>query len=338
MYNNREEIHKTITKISDELRGSVDGWEFKAFVLGSLFYRFLSENITKYVNDSKIFEDYENTTDAAAEERKTEIKRNKGYYIKPSELFSNVCKSSQENKNLGETLRTVFKNIEESMKNEDGTNNFLGMFDDFDVDSNKLGNTTEKRNERLNQILTSINKMELNYDNSDVDVFGDAYEFLMQMYAGNAGKSGGEFYTPQEASELLARLATYGRESTKTIYDPTSGSGSLLMQAERIIGKENLDGIYGQEINNTSFNLSRINMILNNIPLSKINIACDDTLKEPHFLDKKFDVIVSNPPYSVPWNPSSELIKDPRFAPAGVLAPKSKGDWAFVMHCLHLLE
>lgn len=349
MINNREreELHKAIWSIADDLRGSVDGWDFKQYILGIMFYRYISENITNYINEGErkagcITFDYAKIEDSEAETIREEMVKVKGFFILPSELFANVCKRARDDENLNETLEKIFNNIENSAKGAESEDDFSGLFDDIDVNSNKLGATVGKRNEKLVKILEGIANINLgNYQDNQIDAFGDAYEFLMTMYASNAGKSGGEFYTPQEVSELLTKLAIVGKTSVNKVYDPACGSGSLLLKSAKILGKENVrNGFYGQEINLTTYNLCRINMFLHDIGYDKFDIACEDTLTTPqHWDDEPFEVIVSNPPYSIKWagDDNAVLINDPRYSPAGVLAPKSKADFAFIMHSLSWL-
>jgi len=344
----REELHRSIWNIANDLRGAVDGWDFKQYVLGIMFYRYISENLASYINKgewdagNKGF-DYAKMSDEEAEGAREGLVNEKGFFILPSELFCNVTTRATNDENLNETLEKVFNHIEESAKGTDSENDFAGLFDDLDVNSNKLGATVEKRNAKLAKILNDIAQMKLgNYQDNTIDAFGDAYEFLMSMYASNAGKSGGEFFTPQEVSELLTRLAVVGKTSINKVYDPACGSGSLLLQAIKILGKENIkQGFYGQEKNITTFNLCRINMFLHDVDFDKFNIACEDTLIAPqHWDDEPFDVIVSNPPYSIKWEGDDNpiLINDSRFSPAGVLAPKGKADLAFIMHSLAWLS
>lgn len=343
----RDELHKSIWSIADDLRGSVDGWDFKQYILGIMFYRYISENISNYINEGerkagdKNF-DYATLSDEVAESERQNLVKEKGFFILPSELFCNVCKKAKDDENLNETLEKIFNNIENSAKGAESEDDFSGLFDDIDVNSNKLGATVPKRNEKLVKILDGIAGINLGkYQDNSIDAFGDAYEFLMSMYASNAGKSGGEFYTPQEVSELLTRLAIVGKNSVNKVYDPACGSGSLLLKSAKILGKDNVrNGFYGQEINITTYNLCRINMFLHDIDYDKFNIACEDTLVSPqHWDDEPFEVIVSNPPYSIKWigDDNSILINDPRYSPAGVLAPKSKADFAFIMHSLSWL-
>ena len=343
----RAELHRTIWGIANDLRGSVDGWDFKQYVLGMLFYRYISENLSAYINDGEhdtgdILFNYANLTDTEAEQARDDLVKTKGFFILPSELFENVLQCATSDENLNETLETVFKNIEASAQGTDSETNFKGLFDDIDVNSNKLGGTVARRNERLVKLMNGVADMKLgDYQDNTIDAFGDAYEFLMGMYAGNAGKSGGEYYTPQEVSELLTRITLVGKTEVNKVYDPACGSGSLLLNFAKILGKENVrQGFFGQEINITTFNLCRINMFLHDIDFDKFDIGHGDTLTDPiHWDDEPFEAIVSNPPYSIKWagDDNPLLINDPRFSPAGVLAPKSKADLAFIMHSLSWL-
>lgn len=343
----RAELHRVIWNIANDLRGSVDGWDFKQYVLGMLFYRYISENITSYINrgewDSgrKDF-DYAKLSDSQAEELRDDLVKTKGFFILPGELFENVRIKSKKDENLNETLEKVFRKIEASALGTESEENFKGLFDDIDVNSNKLGSTVIKRNEKLVKLLNAVAEMKLgDYQDNTIDAFGDAYEYLMGMYASNAGKSGGEYYTPQEVSELLAHLTLAGKTEVNKVYDPACGSGSLLLRFAKILGKENVRlGFFGQEINITTYNLCRINMFLHDIDFDEFDIGLGDTLTDPlHWNDEPFEAIVSNPPYSIKWKGESDpvLINDPRFSPAGVLAPKSKADLAFIMHSLSWL-
>ncbi len=343
----REELHRTIWAIANDLRGSVDGWDFKQYVLGMLFYRYISENFRNYINESEIEAgnadfDYAKLSDEEAEGAREDLVATKGLFILPSELFENVREKARNDENLNETLEKVFNNIELSAQGSESEDDFKGLFDDIDVNSNKLGATVAKRNEKLVRLMDGVASMNLgNYKDNTIDAFGDAYEYLMGMYASNAGKSGGEFFTPQEVSELLTMLALGNKKQVNKVYDPACGSGSLLLKAAKILGKENVrQGFYGQEINLTTYNLCRINMFLHDIEFDKFDIANEDTLLNPqHWDEEPFEVIVSNPPYSTKWegDSSATLINDPRFSPAGVLAPKSKADLAFIMHSLSWL-
>ncbi|WP_456284147.1 type I restriction-modification system subunit M [Microbacterium sp. JZ101] len=343
----RAELHKTIWRIANDLRGSVDGWDFKSYVLGMLFYRFISENLTAYINKGEheagdVDFDYAKLQDDEAEFARAEVVAEKGFFILPSELFVNVRRRAAQDVNLNETLERVFKNVEGSALGTDSEDDLKGLFDDLDVNSNKLGSTVARRNEKLVKLLDAIGDLPLGrFEDNSIDLFGDAYEYLMQMYAANAGKSGGEYYTPQEVSELLARIAVSGKKSVNKVYDPAVGSGSLLLKFAKVLGKNNVrQGFYGQEINLTTYNLARINMFLHDINYADFNLAHGDTLIDPaHWDDEPFEAIVSNPPYSIKWEGDANplLINDERYAPAGVLAPKSKADLAFTMHMLSWL-
>ena len=344
----RAELHRTIWQIANELRGSVDGWDFKSYVLGMLFYRFISENLAKFINEGErkagnpSFE-YAALDDASAEFGREETVKDKGFFILPSELFCNVRARAKNDANLNVTLDTIFKNIENSAKGAASEDDFKGLFSDLNVNSDKLGSTVAKRNEKLVRILDAIGNLRLGEISGTVnDTFGDAYEYLMTMYASSAGKSGGEFFTPQEVSELLARITVVGKSEVNKVYDPACGSGSLLLKFAKVLGKDKVrQGFFGQEINLTTYNLCRINMFLHDINYEKFDIAYGDTLTDPkHWDDEPFDAIVSNPPYSIHWDGDANplLINDQRFSPAGVLAPKSKADLAFTMHMLSWLS
>ncbi len=344
----RAELHRTIWNIANELRGSVDGWDFKQYVLGMLFYRYISENLTEYIDENQRRAglagfSYARLSDERAEGARQAMVKSKGFFILPSELFENVRERAPRDPNLNITLERVFRNIEASTHGAESEQNFKGLFEDLDVNNNKLGGTVNARNTRLVKLLNGIGEMKLgSYRENHIDAFGDAYEFLMTMYASNAGKSGGEFFTPQYVSELLTRLTLVGKSEVNKVYDPACGSGSLLLNFAKILGKENVrQGFYGQEINLTTYNLCRINMFLHDIGYNQFDIALGDTLLEPeHESFEPFEAIVSNPPYSIKWEGDSNplLINDPRYAPAGVLAPRSKADMAFIMHSLSWLH
>ena len=364
----RTELHRTIWALANELRGSVDGWDFKQYVLGMLFYRYISENLTTYLNKGEWEAgntdfDYAKISDDEAISVKDDMVETKGFFILPSELFGNLLnrikkaekdakeKAEKDGKeveiaeldeDLNEILQANFKNIEATAIGSPSEENFKGLFDDIDVNSNKLGPTVIKRNKRLKRLITVVGDMDLgDYQGNSIDAFGDTYEYLMGMYASNAGKSGGEFFTPQEVSELLTKITLVGKTEVNKVYDPAVGSGSLLLKFAKILGKENVrNGFFGQEINITTYNLCRINMFLHDIGYDKFNIEHGDTLVDPkHWDEEPFEAIVSNPPYSIRWEGADNgvLISDPRFSPAGVLAPKSKADFAFIMHSLHWL-
>ena len=344
----RTELHRAIWNIANDLRGAVDGWDFKQYVLGMLFYRYISENLSEFINSRERQAgapdfDYAKLSDEVAETARQGLVETKGFFILPSELFQNVRRQAPHDPDLNMTLARVFRDIEASSQGAESEKNFKGLFDDIDLNSNKLGNTVMERNKRLIALMNGIGEMALgSYQDNHIDAFGDAYEYLMTMYASNAGKSGGEFFTPQYVSELLTRLTLVGKSEVNKVYDPACGSGSLLLNFAKILGKDHVrQGFYGQEINLTTYNLCRINMFLHDIGYTQFNIGLGDTLLNPlHESFEPFEAIVSNPPYSIKWAGDSNplLINDPRFSPAGVLAPKSKADMAFIMHSLSWLH
>lgn len=345
----RAELHRKIWAIADDVRGAVDGWDFKQYILGILFYRFISENMAAYFDKAEHeagdveFRYADLSDDEAEEDFLPGTVEDKGFFIRPSHLFENVVKNAVQNDNLNTELATVFQKIEESAIGSPSEEAIKGLFDNLDTRSNILGGSVPEKNRRLTDILNGINSINFgNFEDNDIDAFGDAYEFLISNYASNAGKSGGEFFTPQTVSKLLAQLVMVGKDKINKVYDPTCGSGSLLLQMKKQFEEHILeDGFFGQEINMTNYNLARMNMFLHNINYSNFNIKRGDTLLNPQHLEEKpFDAIVSNPPYSVKWVGDGDptLINDDRFAPAGKLAPKSKADFAFIMHSLNHLS
>lgn len=339
----RAELQAQIWKIANDVRGSVDGWDFKQYVLGTLFYRFISENFSSYMEGDEGFRYADLSDDVISKEIKDDAIKSKGYFIYPSQIFSNIAKNANKNKDLNTDLAAIFSSIESSATGYPSEQEIKGLFADFDTTSNRLGNTVEDKSNRLAAVIKGVEGLKLgDFEENQIDLFGDAYEFLISNYAANAGKSGGEFFTPQCVSELIAKLAIHKQEKINKIYDPAAGSGSLLLQAKKQFDDHIIqDGFFGQEINHTTYNLARMNMFLHNINYDKFNISLGNTLTDPKFGDDKpFDAIVSNPPYSVKWIGKDDptLINDERFAPAGVLAPKSKADFAFVLHSLSYLS
>lgn len=340
----RATLQSQIWKIANDVRGAVDGWDFKQYVLGALFYRFISENFADYVNADDDSIDYATFNDGNISPMfKDDAVKTKGYFIYPTQLFVNVAKTASSNESLNTDLARIFSDIEASASGYSSEQDIKGLFADFDTTSNRLGNTVKDKNSRLAAVLKGVAALDFgDFDASHIDLFGDAYEFLISNYAANAGKSGGEFFTPQHVSKLIAQLAMHNQARVNKIYDPACGSGSLLLQAKKHFDAHIIEeGFFGQEINHTTYNLARMNMFLHNVNYAKFNIQLGDTLLDPHFGDDKpFDAIVSNPPYSVKWIGSDDptLINDERFAPAGVLAPKSKADFAFVLHALSYLS
>lgn len=340
----RAALQRQIWQIANDVRGAVDGWDFKQYILGTLFYRFISENFANYIEGGDDNVDYAKLPDnVITDEIKDDAIKTKGYFIYPSELFANVVADANTNEHLNSDLADIFKAIESSASGYPSENDIKGLFADFDTTSNRLGNTVKDKNSRLAAVLKGVAGLDFgDFEDSQIDLFGDAYEYLISNYAANAGKSGGEFFTPQHVSKLIAQLAMHKQTSVNKIYDPAAGSGSLLLQAKKHFDTHIIEeGFWGQEINHTTYNLARMNMFLHNINYDKFNIQLGNTLTNPHFGDDKpFDAIVSNPPYSVKWIGSEDptLINDERFAPAGVLAPKSKADFAFVLHALNYLS
>ena len=340
----RQQLQATIWRIANEVRGAVDGWDFKQFVLGTLFYRFISEHFTNFINGGDENIDYASMSDdSVTPDIKDDITKTKGYFIYPSQLFQNIAKNANTNANLNTDLAAIFNAIETSANGYESEHDIKGLFADFDTTSDRLGRTVEEKNRRLAAVIKGVESLDFgNFEDNEIDLFGDAYEFLISNYAANAGKSGGEFFTPQNVSKLIAQLALYGQPSVNKIYDPACGSGSLLLQAKKQFDEHLIEeGFFGQEINHTTYNLARMNMFLHNINYDKFDIALGDTLLNPQYGNEKpFDAIVSNPPYSVNWIGSDDptLINDDRFAPAGVLAPRSKADFAFVLHSLSYLS
>ena len=340
----RAELQRRIWQIANDVRGAVDGWDFKQYVLGALFYRFISENFAAYIEGGDDSIKYARLNDIViTPEIKDDAIKTKGYFIYPSQLFTNLVANANTNDSLNTDLAKIFSAIESSAMGYPSERDIRGLFSDFDTTSNRLGNTVREKNDRLGKVLKGVAELDFgNFDDSHIDLFGDAYEFLISNYAANAGKSGGEYFTPQHVSKLIAQLAMHKQTSVNKIYDPACGSGSLLLQAKKHFDQHLIeDGFWGQELNHTTYNLARMNMFLHNVNYDKFNIQLGDTLITPHFGDDKpFDAIVSNPPYSVKWIGSADptLINDDRFAPAGVLAPKSKADFAFVLHALSYLS
>jgi type I restriction enzyme M protein len=340
----RAALQRQIWQIANDVRGAVDGWDFKQYVLGTLFYRFISENFALYIEGGDDSISYAELSDGViSADIKDDAIKTKGYFIYPSQLFVNIAAGANLNESLNTDLAAIFTAIESSANGYPSERDIKGLFADFDTTSNRLGNTVKEKNTRLAAVLKGVAGLEFgDFDASHIDLFGDAYEFLISNYAANAGKSGGEFFTPQHVSKLIAQLALHKQTSVNKIYDPAAGSGSLLLQAKKHFDAHIIeDGFYGQELNHTTYNLARMNMFLHNINYDKFDMALGDTLLDPQFADDRpFDAIVSNPPYSVKWigNDDPTLINDERFAPAGVLAPKSKADFAFVLHALYYLS
>lgn len=346
----RDEIKALIWKTATNLvhGAKLNPVQFRDYMLGTLFYRFISENITDYCNqlmaDAGVPNpDYASMSDEQAENGRVQMVNAKGFFILPSQLFVNVANNARNNPELNTTLANCFRAIEQSAIDTPSENDVKGLFDNFNTNSSELGATVSERNSMLVSLLESVRDFDfINYKKSGLDVFGMCYEHLIKMYALNSGTKGGEFYTPSEVSYLLAKIAVAERKTVNKVYDPACGSGSLLLNFNLVLGSENvMDGFYGQEINLKTYNLCRMNMFLHDINYDHFDIRQGDTLMNPqHEADVPFDAIVSNPPYAAPWEGDHDatLINDPRFSPAGVLAPRSKADFAFVMHMLSYLS
>ena len=346
----RNELGSLIWKTATNLvhGGKVSPVQFMDFMLGSLFYRFISEDVIDYCN--KLMReagvpnpDYANMPDEMAENAREQIINAKGFFILPSHLFINVANKAKNNPELNTTLANNFRAFEDSAIGTASESDVKGLFANFNTNDPGLGGTVAERCELLTTLLESVRDLEFDkYQDSGLDVFGICYEYLIKMYALNSGTKGGEFYTPAEVSYLLAKIAASGRTSVNKVYDPACGSGSLLLKFKEILGTKNvIDGFFGQEINLKTYNLCRMNMFLHNVNYDHFDIQQGDTLKNPRHADEEpFDAIVSNPPYSIPWDGPNDptLINDPRFSPAGVLAPASKADLAFTMHMLSWLS
>lgn len=346
----KRELGDLIWKMATNLvhGGKVSPVQFMDYTLGALFYRFISENITDYCNQLMIEAgvpdaDYLHMSDEMAENARAQIVQAKGFFILPSQLFKNVADGAKDNDELNTTLANNFKAIEQSAIGTPSENDVKGLFNNFNTNDAGLGSTIAERNSLLADLLESVRDLNFTtYIESGLDVFGICYEHLIKMYALNSGTKGGEFYTPAEVSYLVALIAAAGRKTVNKVYDPACGSGSLLLNFNLVLGAKNVrEGFFGQEINLKTYNLCRMNMFLHNVNYDHFDIQLGDTLIDPkHEVDEPFDAIVSNPPYSVPWVGDSDatLINDPRFSPAGVLAPKSKADFAFTMHMLAWLS
>ncbi|QCZ36599.1 type I restriction-modification system subunit M [Mycoplasma nasistruthionis] len=351
----KTELRKAVMAIANKNRGKLNSYEFAPYVFGALFYRFLSTKITNYINeqeqdvqnynyelDFETFSDENISNNSDIKETVKYIADDLGYFIKPSDLFNNVLKKVDTNENLNQDLRRIFVSIVESSKGKDSEEDFEGLFDTFDFNKSALGNNLSEKNEFFAYILKEINNIPIDsVEDSGIDVFGEVYEYLISAYGNDSNREAGAYFTPETVSVLLSKIVTNGKTEIDSIYDPTCGTGSLLLQTRKIHGEGFVkNGYFGQEIKNESYNLARMNMFLHDLNFTEFKIRLGDTLKEPYFVNQKFEAVVSNPPYSLKWNLDKNpvLLQDERFQNAGVLAPSSKADLAFVLHSLHYLS
>ncbi len=344
----KKQLEQQLWNIANTLRGKMNADEFRDYILGFIFYKYLAEKMEIYANtilkqDKIKYKDIkEKTKDGKEyiEAIKSESLEKLGYFLKPSELFSEVAKrgnSDEKGKDnfILEDLQKILTNIQLSTMGTESEEDFDNLFEDMDLNSTKLGKTTEARNEIIAKVLSHLDKIDFKLENTELDVLGDAYEYLIGQFASGAGKKAGEFYTPQEVSKVLAKIVTTGKKKLKSVYDPTCGSGSLLLRVSKEV--KEVSNFYGQEMNRTTYNLARMNMILHGVHYRKFDIKQEDTLEHPQHNGKQFEAIVANPPFSAEWSANPLFTSDDRFSQYGKLAPGSKADWAFVQHMIHHL-
>lgn len=346
----RRILEQQLWKIANELRGKMDADEFRDYILGFIFYKYLSEKMLSYANQilKEDSIDYK-SIDELSEEGKEILEAVKedsldklGYFLKPSELFSEIAKKgnadhedeNQSNFILGD-LTNILKNIEQSTMGTESEDDFGGLFEDLDLTKSKLGKTEDDKNKLISKVLSHLDKISFSLDDAKSDIIGDAYEYLIAQFASGAGKKAGEFYTPQQVSTVLAKIVTTGKTQLKSVYDPTCGSGSLLLRVQREV--KNVASFYGQELNRTTYNLARMNMILHGVHYQKFDIKQEDTLKHPQHEEMRFEAVVANPPFSAKWSASPQFMSDDRFSQYGKLPPKTKADYAFITHMIHHL-
>ncbi len=340
----KKELEKQLWNIANALRGNMSADEFRDYILGFIFYKYLSEKMHTYA-DSILETDgikYESIDESAEEGKqyldaiRTEAIDQLGYFLLPSELFHIVAEKGEQGEFIIEALSETLRHIEQSTMGSAAEDDFNGLFDDLDLTSNKLGKTEKAKNELISKVLNHLNDIDFCLDDTEIDVLVDAYEYLISKFASGAGKTAGEFYTPQMVSKLLAKLVTRGKSRLSSVYDPTCGSGSLLLRVAKEV--EMVDSFYGQESNPSTYNLARMNMILHDVHYSRFDIQQDDTLEHPHHTERRFEAVVANPPFSANWSSSQQFLSDDRFSDYGKLAPKSKADFAFVQHMIYQLD
>ena len=341
MSENQLELQKQLWNIANELRGKMNADEFRDYILGFIFYKYLSEKILLYANTLlkedgiKYKEIDENSSNGKEylEAVREEALSSLGYFLKPSELFSVMANKSSS---IIEELESILNNIEQSTMGNESEDDFGNLFEDLDLNSTKLGKTVDARNTLIVKILSHLDKIDFEIENTETDVLGDAYEYLIAQFASGAGKKAGEFYTPQEVSIILAKIVSTGKQKLKNVYDPTCGSGSLLLRVAKEV--KEVSQFYGQELNRTTYNLARMNMIMHDIHYQRFDLKQDDTLENPMHIDLRFEAIVANPPFSAKWSANQLFTNDERFSQYGKLAPSSKADYAFVTHMIHQLD
>ena len=341
---NKRRLEQQLWNIANTLRGKMDADEFRDYILGFIFYKYLSEKMESYANDlleedKLIYTNLDEKKDAQyLDAIKEDSIEQLGYFLKPNELFSAVAQRGNGDTNnfILEDLTTILRNIESSTMGHESEDDFEDLFSDIDLTSKKLGRTEEQKNTLIAKVLAHLDNINFELKNHDRDVLGDAYEYLIAQFASNAGKKAGEFYTPQAVSKILAKIVTSGKTKLKSVYDPTCGSGSLLLRVAKEV--KDVSNFYGQELNRTTFNLARMNMIMHDVHYRKFDLKQEDTLEHPQHLDKKFEAIVANPPFSAQWSANQLHLSDDRFSQYGKLAPSSKADFAFVQHMIHHLD
>jgi len=343
----KQKLEQKLWNIADTLRGKMGADEFRDYILGFIFYKYLSEKMLSYADKWTKPEGYEynelneNTKDGQniIEAVKEMAIEDLGYFLLPGELFSSILLRGQGNGNTKfvlDDLNAVLRHIEQSTLGTESEEDFQNLFEDLDLDSSKLGKTPDDRNELVVKIMEHLDEVDFELQNSENDVLGDAYEYLIGKFASGAGKKAGEFYTPQEVSSVLAKLVTTGKDRLKSVYDPTCGSGSLLLRVAKEV--QEVGEFCGQESNPTTYNLCRMNMIMHDVHYTKFNIKNEDTLERPQHLEERFDAVVANPPFSAKWKSDDLKMNDERFSAYGRLAPKTKADFAFVQHMLYQLN
>lgn len=338
----KKQLQTQLWNIANELRGKMGADEFRDYILGFIFYKYLSEKIEIYANNLLKSDGitYEKVIGNAKEGEYLEAIQKAsvdelGYYLKPTELFHHIAQNGATNDNLNEDLERILNSVESSTMGHDSEEDFEQLFSELDLNATKLGKTVSQRNELISKVLLHLDKIDFQLENSQIDILGDAYEYLISQFASGAGKKAGEFYTPQEVSQILARIVTLGKKELKSVYDPACGSGSLLL---RIARYAKIDRFYGQEMNNTTYNLARMNMILHDVHYADFDIKQEDTLEHPQHTEFRFEAVVANPPFSANWSANPIHLSDERFAQYGRLAPSSKADYAFIQHMIYQLD